>query len=543
MIKLRWLGRLLLVAGLLTLWGCSSGSGTPVEQGIAEGILHIGNGDEPAGLDPHITTGIPEHNIQIALFEGLVTKHPETLQPAPAVAESWQISDDGLEYHFQLRSDARWSDGKLLTAHDFVKSWQRALMPALGNQYAYSLYVVENAEAYHKGELQDFSKVGVRALDDHTLKVRLHSPTPYFLLLLDHHSLYPVPIHTIAQHGDLDERSSAWTRPGNMVGNGPFALQSWQSNRILTVVKNPYYWDADTVGLNEIHFHPVPQATTEERMYRAGQLHITKTLPIERVESYRESDHPAFRSHPYFGTYYYRLNTLKPPLDDVRVRKALALSIDRQLLVDRVTRGGQAPAYRFTPPKIEGYEPTAALSYDVERAQELLAEAGYPNGAGFPRLELLFNTMEDHQKIAVALQQMWKQALNIDITLQNQDWRVFLSSMRSMDYQMARSGWIGDYYDPNTFLNLFVTDGGNNNTGWSNSEYDDLIRQASLTGDQDQRFSYFEKAEAILVEEVPVLPIYVYTRNYLVHPAVQGWRNNILDYQAYKYLYFDEQAN
>ncbi len=515
---------------------CSSGQGTPVEQGNRNQILLIGNGSEPSGIDPHTTTGVPEADIQYALFEGLVSKHPQTLEPVPGVAERWSVSEDGLVYRFQLRRDARWSNGDPLTAADFVWSWRRALLPRLGNQYAYSLFVIEGAEAFHRGETDDFGKVGVAAIDASTLEVRLRSPTPYFLQLLDHHSTFPVPPPVVEAHGKPDDRASDWTRVGNFVGNGPFRLKEWASNKVLVVAKNEFYWDAEQISLNEIHFHPVEQLNAEERMFRAEQLHVTREVPAEKVGAYIDAKSPVLRVHPYFGTYFYRLNTNVKPLNDARVRKALALAIDRDLLVERVTKAGQAAAVTLVPRGTVGLPAETELEFDIERARQLLAEAGFPNGQGFPRLELLFNTSEDHRKIALSVQQMWKQYLNVDISLQNQDWKVFLANERTGNYQISRSSWIGDYLDPSTFLELFLTEGGNNKTGWSNADYDALVRQAAQTVDQDERYRLFQQAEQILLDELPIIPIYTYVNKRLVNESVQGWYDNVMNYHPYKYI-------
>lgn len=520
---------------------CSSDRKTPVELGNEQQILHVGNGFEIADVDPHITTGQPESRVQTAIFEGLVAKDPKSLEVVPGVAEHWEISDDATVYTFHLRKNAKWSNGDELTAEDFVWSWERALMPGLGNQYAYSLFIIKNAEAFHKGELKDFSQVGVQALDKHTLRVELNSVTPYFLQLLDHHSTYPVHRSTIEKFGAMDERGTQWSRPENFVGNGPFTLKSWVPNQVLTVVKNLHYWDADVVRLQEIHFYPVEQATTEERMFRAGQLHITKEVPIEKREIYRRESPDILRNSLYYGTYFYRFNTTLAPLNDMRVRQALSYSIDRVQITEKVTKGGQQPAYNLTPAS-STYTPRAKLPYDPERARALLTEAGFPNGKGFPALTILYNTSEDHKKIALVVQQMWKRELNVDITLKNQDWKVFLDNQRNMNYEIARASWVGDYYDPNTFLDMFVTNGGNNETGWSNKRYDELIRLASNTIAPADRYRYFDEAEAILVEELPILPIYTYASNELVAPSVKQWYSNVMDFWSYKNVYLEPQA-
>ena len=527
---------ILLLSITVILQGCSSDNETNVSHGTKHQVLHLGNGDEPQDIDPHVVTGVPEHHIIIALVEGLVNKDPVDLSPEPGVAKSWEISADGKTYVFHLRDDAKWSNGEPVTALDFIYSWKRALMPALGNQYAYMLYPVKGAEQFHKGKISDFSDVGMTALDAHTLEVRLENSTPYFLGLLDHYSTFPVHQATVEKFGEIDSRGTQWTRPGNFVGNGPFVLKQWKLNKIIIVEKNPLYWDADTVKLKAIHFHPIQHTATEERLFRTGQLHVTNSLPEEKIAVYKENKPGLIKIYPYLGTYFYRFNTTKPPLNDVRVRMALAMTIDRNKIVEKVTKGGQIPAYTLTPPDTLGYTANASIPFDIERAKNLLNEAGYLDGEGFPKIQLLYNTSEGHRKIALAIQQMWKLALNVDIELYNQDWKVFLDSQRTMNFEMTRASWIGDYVDPNTFLDMFITDGGNNNTGWSNQRYDELISLAAQTSDQEQRYKIFQQAEEILMEAVPIIPIYTYTRNFLISPDVKGWHQNILDHHPYKYV-------
>lgn len=533
---------LLLATGILLGAGaasCSMRSQTNVEVGRQKQILHFGNADEPQGLDPQTVTGIPEWHIIQALFEGLVSKNPATLAIEPGVAESWTLSDDQKVYTFHLRENARWSNGDPVTARDFVFSWKRALMPALGNLYAYMFYCIKNAKPFFEGQIRDFEQVGVKALDDRTLRVELQEPTPYFLQLLDHYSYFPVQQKTIERFGAMDERGTRWTRPGNFVGNGPFRLKEWILNRILIVEKNPMYWDAKTVRLQEIYFYPIQNSSTEERMYRALQLHVTDKVPAEKIAVYRAQDPASLHIAPRLGTYFYRFNTTVKPMDDVRVRRALAMSIDRRQLVEKITKGGQLPAYALTPPDTNGYTPHAGIPYDVPAARRLLAEAGYPDGKGFPKLELMFNTDELNRKIATAIQQMWKNALNIEVSLVTQDWKVHLDRESNLQYQMSRASWIGDYLDPTTFLDIFIKDGGNNRTGWSNPRYDQLLAQAAQTADQEERYALLQQAEQILVDEAPLMPIYTYTQVRLISSDVKGWEENILDQHPYKYLYLD----
>ncbi|MBT7950353.1 MAG: peptide ABC transporter substrate-binding protein [Gammaproteobacteria bacterium] len=529
----------LVISGIIIIavsTSCSLDWESNVESGNRDQILHYGNGEEPQEIDPHLTTGIPEFNIQLALFEGIVSKHPSNLGIEPGVAESWDISEDQLIYTFHFRDNARWSNGDPVTAHDFVYSWERALRPELGSLYSYMFIYIKNADEFVKGKIKDFSKVGIKALDERTLQVELNAATPFFLQLLDHHSYYPVHPPTIEKFGGMLKRGSQWSRPGNFVGNGSFVLKEWKLNRILIVEKSKTYWDADKVKLKEIYFYPVQNNSTEERMFRAGQLHITSTVPNEKIAEYRKTNPDSLNITPYLGTYFYRFNTKVKPLDDVRVRRALSMSINRKQIVEHITKGGQIPAYTFTPPNTNGFTSVAKFKYDIEAAQKLLVEAGYPDGKDFPNLEIIYNTDESHRMVAIAIQQMWKKALNINVTLANQDWQVYLENETQGNYQISRAGWIGDYLDPNNFLDMLLTDGGNNRTRWSNSEYDANIAAAALAVEKEERFKLFQRNEQILVDESPVMPIYTYTRVFLIKPSVIGWDQNILDQHPYKYV-------
>ncbi len=514
---------------------------TNVERGNREQILYIGNGTEPEGLDPHIVTGVPEHNIVSALFEGLVSEDPIDLHPVPGVAKSWEVFEEGKRYIFHFREDAVWSNGDAVTAHDFVYSYERILSPDLAAENAYMLYAMKNARAFNGREITDFSLVGVKAHGDKKLEIILESPIPYFLELQSHLSWWPVHPPTVEKFGGMTERGTPWTRPGNIVSNGPFTLKDWIINQRISVKKNPLYWDAEQVKLNEIRFLPIESRDAEERAFRVGYIHITNTIPFHRVDYYLEERPDMSRFDTYLGTYCYLFNVNSPPLDDIRVRKALSLSLNRDEITQYVTRAGQQSAYHFTPPDTGGYNARARIEYDSEKARDLLAQAGYPDGEGFPELELLYNTSERHRTLAEAIQQIWKKALNIKIKLLNQEWKVFLNSMHSKNYQIGRFGWIGDYNDPNTFLDLWITDGGNNRTGWSNLEYDNLISLASKNLAKEERFSHFQDAEEILLEELPVMPIYFYVRSLLIQPSVRGWHPNILDRHPYKHVYLDSE--
>jgi len=529
-----------LVTAVTTLVACGGGESN-VAQGNREGIFHYGNGSEPQGLDPHVVTGVPENHIIRALFEGLAVKNPYTLEPEPGVAKSWDISEDGRIVTFHINPDAKWSNGEPMTAHDYVWSWQRLLSPALGGEYSYMLYPVQNAQAFNKGEITDFSEVGAKALDDLTLQVTLDERTPYFIQLMDHYSTFAVHRPTLEKFGKATDRYTPWTRVENMVSNGAFNLKSWQLNRRIELEKSDTYWDRDKVRLNGIVYYPTENVVSEERMFRVGQLHYTASVPLGKIPVYQEMEDSPYVQAPYLGTYYYLLNTEVPPTDNLQVRQALSLAVDRDSLSKNVLKGTVIGAYSITPPDTLGYFPPKLFDYDPERARQLLAEAGYPNGEGWPGLELTYNTSEDHRKIAVALQQMWKDVLNIEVALINQEWKVYLDSITQMNFQIARRGWIGDYVDPNNFLDLFLTGGGNNNTGFADPRYDELVlRKAPQATTKAERFAVFEEAETLLMEQMPIIPVFTYTSKHLVQPSVRGLPSNLMDSINMKYVWLEQ---
>jgi oligopeptide transport system substrate-binding protein len=511
-------------------------TGFPLPAAAAPKILNYGNGAEPQDLDPQIITGVPEHHIIDALFEGLVSPSPDGDDIAPGVAKSWDISDDGLTYTFHLREDARWSNGDPVTAQDFVGSYRRMLTRALAANYAYMLYLVAGAEDYHAGKITDFAQTGFHAPDAHTLTITLRQRATFFLKSLVHPAWFPVPLATLEKFGALTRQGTRWTRPENIVGNGAFVLTDWRPAQKIVVSRSPTYWDRDRVKLDEIHFFPIEVPEVEEAMFRTGQLHITYEIPRSKIATYERDQPDVLKITPYCGIYYYRFNTAKKPFDDVRVRRALALSINREALVKFVTRGGEIPAYNFVPPDVSGFKSEHHFKTDIAEARRLLAEAGYPDGKGLPKIELLFNTDPKHRLIGEALQQMWRKNLNVGISLYNQEWRVYLDAQKSGNFQFQRAGWIADYVDPNVFLDLWQTRGGNNNTNWGSPEYDRLLSAALDAENETDRYAIYQRMEKILIDKMPVLPIYFYTNPHLVSPKILHFRSTYLNTYPWKYI-------
>jgi oligopeptide transport system substrate-binding protein len=358
----------------------------------------------------------------------------------------------------------------------------------------------------------------------------------YLDKLVCHAAWYPLHPNTVTRFGGETTRGSAWTKPGNYVGNGPFLLDEWVPNKLVRVRRSPTYWDHATVWLNDVVFYPIDSTDAEERMFRAGQLHVTASIPIEKIAVYKNDPAlaPLLRQETNLATYVYRFNTTRPPFNDVRVRQALAFAIDRQRIVERVAKGGQTPAQSLTPPNTAGFTAQSRVPHDPERARQLLAEAGFPGGRGFPAFEILFNTNEGHRQIAEAIQQMWRTELGVDARLFNQEAKVYSDTMRRLDYAVARFAWVGDYLDPSTFIDIMTGDSGNNQTGWKNAEYDGLVNAARSEPSAAKRYAMFQRCEAILVEELPIAPIYYYVRNNLRRPGINGWHGNLLDLHPLK---------
>ncbi|MGA2030400.1 MAG: peptide ABC transporter substrate-binding protein [Verrucomicrobiota bacterium] len=493
--------------------------------------ITILNGAEPESLDPAIITGQPDSRVVLGLFEGLTRLDAKTARPIPGLAEHWEISPDGRTYTFHLRTNLVWSTGEPITADDVVYSWIRALDPATASDYAGQLYYLKNGEDFNAGKIKDPSLVGVHAVDKFTVRVELKNPTAFFLDLCAFQTLYVVPRHTIQKYGDR------WLMARPLPSSGPYELVDWRLNDKIRLKKNPRYWDATNTRSEIIDILPVGSPNTALNLYESGEADIVwdkELVPTELVDVLLKR--PDFHTFGYLGTYFIRFNVTRKPFDDPRVRKALALAIDKERIVKRITRAGEQPASHLVPDGTANYTSPEGLGYDPAGARKLLAEAGYPGGRGFPRFEYMFNAAaggaaELHQSIAIELQQMWRDELGIQMDLRQLEWKVYLSAQSHLDYELSRSSWIGDYDDANTFLAMFMSDDGNNRTGWKSAPYDALIREANEQTDLKAREKLFQQAETLLVrDDAPIIPLFFYVGvNYFDTNKIQGVYENILD--------------
>jgi oligopeptide transport system substrate-binding protein len=511
---------------LCLVTGCGSGD--------QRADLVILNGAEPESIDPAVITGQLDGRICYALFEGLL--HFDRFgKPQPGIAENWDLSSDGKNYTFHLRANARWSNGDPVTAKDFLLSWKRILLPETASEYAYLLYHVKNAQSFNEGTLKDFGSVGLTAIDDRTFRVELEAPVPYFLDLCSFATLLPVHLATVEKYGD------EWIKPDKLVNNGPFLLKEWRLNYRIRLQKNPLYWDASHVALNTIDALPIDNSITAYNFYasKVADLILDKGLtPPSLIPELKSR--PDFHAAPFLGNYFIRFNVKRKPLADVRVRQAFAMAIDRERIVQKITQAGEPPAYSFTPPgTASGYQPPKMFGRDVQKARRLLAEAGYPDGKGFPTVTYLYDSKKLNEDIAVEIQNMLSDALGVHIELQKQEWKVYLNSLSRLDYDFARSSWVGDYNDPNTFIDCFVSGGGNNRTGWANKAYDDLVAAAALEANSAKRSQIFQQAEEILLNQgTPICPLYYYVGIQIYDgQKFGGIEPNLLDEHPFREMY------
>jgi ABC-type oligopeptide transport system substrate-binding subunit len=520
-------------AAVLAVALCSCSG--PRQQGPAPSVLNRGLPSDPESLDPQKIRSVQAGEVLRDIGEGLAGYTPSG-DLIPAAAESWTMSDDGLTYTFTIRSEARWSNGDAVTAEQFAFSLRRLVDPATAAFNAHLVGDIVNAGAISSGEMPP-AALGVEATDSQTLVITLNQPTPYFLSLVTYPSTFPVHPGLLAEHG------GAYTRAGTLPSNGAYKLDAWEPGSVLKLSRNEQYWNNAATAIDTVNHHVLTQEMTELSRYRAGEIQITGAIPPDSFEQLREERPEEMHIAPYLGVYYYGFNLSKPPFKDNRpLREALSMAIDRDVLVANITGRGEAPAYSWVPPGVANYEPRrfayAGQSQDERNAhaRRLMVEAGY--GPDNPlQIELRYNTSDTQQRIALAVQSMWRDALAVETTLINEEFQVLLANMRAAEVtQIFRSSWIGDYNDAHTFLNILQTGNPSNTPLYASKEYDELMRKAATQVDPKARRLYLEEAERVLLTDHPVIPIYFYVSKHLVGPDVVGWEDNVLDYHYSQHL-------
>lgn len=541
----KFLVLLLVFSIVFTFAACGGGETEP--GGEAGADITVCFASEPSTIDPALNSSVDGAVMLHHAFEGLIKWVDDgagNAMLAPGMAESWDISDDGLVYTFHIREGALWSDGEPVTASDFEFAWKRVVDPATAADYSYMLDCVLNGPEIIYDGTKEPSELGAVALDDMTFEVTLHTAIPYFAEIAAFPAAFPVREDIIEANGDQ------WTfEPATYIGNGPYMMSEWVHNSYIKMVKNPNHYDFENLGPNSIKFALMDDDNAMLAAFNSGELDFNEGYPIDEVPALLESGQ--LKIGDYIGTYYVSFQTKKAPFDDPRVREAFSLAIDRNYIVEQITRAGQVVAGGYVPSGIYDasgpgsdframggdYYSMAKDDYaaNTERARELLAEAGFPGGEGFPIVEYIYNTNDGHKAVGEALQNMWQQELGVQVTLTNQDWAVFLETRKNGDYMIARNGWIADYNDPISFLDMWVTGGGNNDAQYENPAYDTLIKTAKTSSDATVRMKAMHDAEDILMGEAVVAPIYYYTVPYMVSDDLKDWYYSPLGYFFFSY--------
>lgn len=519
---------------------------TQQEETPEEIVIRYNLGAQPETIDPALNSAVDGANVILHTFEGLVNLD-ENQQPVPGVAESWDVSDDGLVWTFHLRNNAKWSDGEPVTAKDFDYAWKRALDPATGAEYAYQLYYIKNGQAFNEGTAKA-EDLGIKVIDDYTIEVTLEAPTPYMLQIFAFPTLFPVRQDIVEQYGDK------WAQEAeSYIGNGAFKVTEMAYQDHITMVKNENYWNKDAIKPDTLIFTEIVDESTILASYENNEVDVIDNMPSAEIERMQNDPNSGFVLGDNLGTYYIDFNNQKAPFDNPLVRKAFSLAIDRKTLVENVTKGGQLPADAFVGPGFPDADPTKqfhdvqgpfydATKANIEEAKKALADAGYPDGKGFPSVTYLYNEGQGHQNIAQALQEMWKQNLGVQVELSSQEWQVFQETRRRGDYDIARDGWLADYTDPMTMLDLFTSYSGNNNAQYKNPEYDALIEKAKSTSNQAERMQAMHDAQQLLLgEDWAIAPLYFYTDPYAVKPGLKGVIADPLGFKRFHFAYWENQ--
>jgi len=494
--------------------------------------LHRGIGGEPGTLDPNHVSGNWEDMVVGDLFMGLVTEGSDG-NNIPGAAESWSVSEDGKTYTFKLRKDSKWSDGQPVTAADFVYGLRRILDPATAAKYAYLLYPIENAEALNKATMKGMDNLGVKAVDDFTLEMTLKAPTPYFIDQLNHYTSFPLPKHVVEKHG------TAWVKPGNMVSNGAYKLVEWLPQTHIKAVKNEHFYDAGNVAIDTVQYYPTEDRPAALKRFRAGELDLNYEFPIDQFKWLKENMADQAIVAPQLGTYYYPINNRDEKFKDVRVRKALSMAINREIITEKVLKTGEVPAYSFVPPGVGNYQiqeaDFKAQSYKdrLKEARSLMEAAGYSKDKPLT-FQLRYNTHDAHKKVAVAVASMWKQ-IHVKAELFNSEVAVHYADLKEGDFEVARAGWLGDYPDAQNFLSLLEATP-NNYGGYRNDQFQQLMDKAAVTLDKQERLNLMQQAERIAMDEYATIPIYYYVSTNLVAKHVKGWQPNVVDIHRTRWM-------
>jgi oligopeptide transport system substrate-binding protein len=521
------------IIALLALPGCGPGGGAGSQRDTGALVtVHRGNGGEPDSLDPARAEGVQAFNVITDLYEGLLALDVHGTI-VPGVAESWDVSGDGLTYTFRLRHDARWSDGTPLTAQHFVAGMRRTLSPETGSAYAALLYPIDNAQAVARGTLPAMA-LGIAADDERTLTVRLHAPAPYLPTLLT----MPTAMPFLDDGGPERGRFSDAAR---FVGNGPYVLAEWEPGSLIRLRKNPGFREADLVAVDEVRYYPVTEPLTELHMYRAGELDITFAVPGSHVQGLRETHAAELRITPYLATYFLAFDLSEAPFDNALLRQALSMAIDREALV-RVTGRGEQAAYGLVPDGVNRYEP-ARVGWRslpprerLAKARELYARAGY-SAAEPLEVTLLHDAADIHETIALAVSEMWRTNLGVAVHLDKREWKYFLATREHRsDWEVMRFSWVGDFDHPAAFADMFRATSPQNLPGYTSDAYDRLVGQAEATVDPDEQMRLYAEAEAVLLGDAPIAPLYFYVSKHLVSPAVSGFESNVFDRHPSRYL-------
>lgn len=497
--------------------GDESSSGKDVKQEITMNAK-----SEPPSMDPALATDTTSGWVMDHVFEGLYTRDKDG-KTVPGLAEEAEVSEDGKTHTFKIREDAKWSDGSPLTANDFEFAWKHVLNPDTGSSFAFYLYYIKGAEEYNKGT-GTVEDVAVKALDERTLEVTLNAPLGYLDTLLTMWTFYPVKEELVSSDANWAAEADTY------VSNGPFKMTGWSHDSELVIEKNDEYYNEDEVKLDKITFKMIGEATTAYQMYKTDELDFMMTLPTDAIES--EKGNEDFEIVPYYGTYMYMFNVEKEPFTNEKIRKAFGMAVDRKVLSENVTLAGEIPAYAMVPegadtPKGDFREEGGDyFKEDIDEAKKLLKEGMEEEGwSTLPAVTLLYNTDENHKKIAEAAQEMFKQNLGVDIKLANQEWKTYLETTKTHNFQMARMGWIGVFVDPVVNLDYFLGDSPNNRTGWVNEEFDRIMAESKVEQDQEKRYEMLHQAEEILMEDFPMMPIHFYTNTYLMKTNIKGSAN------------------